>query len=983
MIESKWRQVKNHFNYPDELMKPDSHILSWQQSALAASFTNHRFLSEFNKVNKANCISPENLTQNGSSDMDHSHVNGAINLTTITSSTSPSESPNETPTYQPDYEPRTEEQSAALERALKDRQIELEETWQRLNDQHSESDLDLDISTNNNNNKYNLLDDNKHQEHCDEGTRTSSAQNNYADGTGVEPPQNSSQPLQSNHLSGQQQLSESHSRSSENHPYDAHTLHNNSRTPSPTSHTNHTRRSRSRTPLMTPINNTAPNPSSIAANSQSSNQNQLNSKSNSPLSPVHNLHPTSPAAYQLSQKQQAQMQQLLQQHVFSPNQLQQLMKHHSFYIQQHHHQQQHHRQSPFELTRKQLEQNMQHLQEQLQMNLLQQQSQQLIQSGDDHHKKKSQNSSSQMQQQLTLQQQELIQQLQIIQRQYLMHQGIGLSPLLLAQQQQQGLLQRDSQSPLNGQHLYNGSHNPLASSSTPNHGETNDKRSSAPSDHPSDTNNGTTTPTHRNSHQMQALSGGSNSAMPNSHYQPINNYSSTFNTSSPDKYANLLNSIVLSRRDELNNMLMVSGSQNSFEERNDDKSGHPLFDHGVCKWPGCEMVLDDIPMFIKHLNAEHCLDDRTTAQARVQMQVVSQLEIHLQKERDRLQAMMHHLYLAKQKTPNADSGKGENKSLLPQNSGQYLPSPPTIQVPNSMSSVPIRSPMLNSPNIGPVRRRITDKSTLSLAGEIQRNREFYKNADVRPPFTYASLIRQSIIESPDKQLTLNEIYNWFQNTFCYFRRNAATWKNAIRTNLSLHKCFVRYEDDFGSFWMVDDNEFVKRRHLSRGRPRKYDPSPSPTAPNQQQNNNYFASNLPSQGMQNSMHSPNMYGNESMHANLQNFWACPPSLLDDGFMANHHFLRQEKLGCQSASPASSPSHTSRFDFLSLNGSNPVKIENDPNENSHHNVTNLIKREQTTEHLECDRDYEQTSGITGDVRAEDLSMPEHVSSHIMDS
>ena len=46
-------------------------------------------------------------------------------------------------------------------------------------------------------------------------------------------------------------------------------------------------------------------------------------------------------------------------------------------------------------------------------------------------------------------------------------------------------------------------------------------------------------------------------------------------------------------------------------------------------------------------------------------------------------------------------------------------------------------------------------------------------------------------------------------------------KNAIRTNLSLHKCFVRYEDDFGSFWMVDDAEFIKRRHLSRGRPRKY------------------------------------------------------------------------------------------------------------------------------------------------------------------
>ena len=98
------------------------------------------------------------------------------------------------------------------------------------------------------------------------------------------------------------------------------------------------------------------------------------------------------------------------------------------------------------------------------------------------------------------------------------------------------------------------------------------------------------------------------------------------------------------------------------------------------------------------------------------------------------------------------------------------------------------------------------------------------------------------MESSHRQLTLNEIYTWFQDNFAYFRRNAATWKvgcvtintyslmrrislqNAIRTNLSLHKCFVRYEDDFGSFWTVDDREFLKRRHLSRGRPRKYDPT---------------------------------------------------------------------------------------------------------------------------------------------------------------
>lgn len=46
------------------------------------------------------------------------------------------------------------------------------------------------------------------------------------------------------------------------------------------------------------------------------------------------------------------------------------------------------------------------------------------------------------------------------------------------------------------------------------------------------------------------------------------------------------------------------------------------------------------------MNSEHVLDEKSTAQARVQMQVVSQLELHLQKERDRLQAMMHHLFLS-------------------------------------------------------------------------------------------------------------------------------------------------------------------------------------------------------------------------------------------------------------------------------------------------------------------------------------------------
>lgn len=40
--------------------------------------------------------------------------------------------------------------------------------------------------------------------------------------------------------------------------------------------------------------------------------------------------------------------------------------------------------------------------------------------------------------------------------------------------------------------------------------------------------------------------------------------------------------------------------------------------------------------------------------------------------------------------------------------------------------------------------------------------------------------------------------------------------------------------------MVDDNEFIKRRHLSRGRPRKYDPTTadSTNGPPSSENNNF-------------------------------------------------------------------------------------------------------------------------------------------------
>merc|ERR1711892_615651 len=147
----------------------------------------------------------------------------------------------------------------------------------------------------------------------------------------------------------------------------------------------------------------------------------------------------------------------------------------------------------------------------------------------------------------------------------------------------------------------------------------------------------------------------------------------------------------------------------------------------------------------------------------------------------------------------------------------FLSYPPSQQM-NSQAG-PVRkkvgereSSMEGSPDPYQRSYKADKDSALDVESEMNQNRDFYRIQDVRPPFTYAALIRQAINESPGRQLTLNEIYNWFQANFAFFRNNAATWKNAVRHNLSLHKCFSRVENVKGAVWTVDEAEYHRRRH---------------------------------------------------------------------------------------------------------------------------------------------------------------------------
>ncbi|XP_053551447.1 forkhead box protein P3 [Bombina bombina] len=228
---------------------------------------------------------------------------------------------------------------------------------------------------------------------------------------------------------------------------------------------------------------------------------------------------------------------------------------------------------------------------------------------------------------------------------------------------------------------------------------------------------------------------------------------------------------------------------------------YPLLYSGVCKFPGCEKAFADYHQCLKHLYNDHHIDDKRTVQCLIQSELVQNLEEQLAVEKQRLHDMQNQLN-GKLSTQIAHLSKqSEHGTTL-------IPVYPGICARTGLDlSLPVPKDFSDT-NLT-VRRQIWGNT--SILQNAANCIEYYKTNTVRPPFTYASLIRWAILESPQRQLALSEIYHWFTRMFAYFRFNSATWKNAVRHNLSLHKCFVRVENIKGAVWMVDEMEFQRKK----------------------------------------------------------------------------------------------------------------------------------------------------------------------------
>ncbi|KAK3899132.1 fork-head transcriptional regulator 2 [Staphylotrichum tortipilum] len=114
-----------------------------------------------------------------------------------------------------------------------------------------------------------------------------------------------------------------------------------------------------------------------------------------------------------------------------------------------------------------------------------------------------------------------------------------------------------------------------------------------------------------------------------------------------------------------------------------------------------------------------------------------------------------------------------------------------------------------------------------------------ENRHIKPQFSYAQMITQAIMNTPEQKLNLAGIYNYIQTRYAYYRHQPATgWQNSIRHNLSLNKAFEKIarstdEPGKGMKWqLVPESREEMLRTAWRGGRGGHRGSSNPSSPSQ-------------------------------------------------------------------------------------------------------------------------------------------------------
>lgn len=109
-------------------------------------------------------------------------------------------------------------------------------------------------------------------------------------------------------------------------------------------------------------------------------------------------------------------------------------------------------------------------------------------------------------------------------------------------------------------------------------------------------------------------------------------------------------------------------------------------------------------------------------------------------------------------------------------------------------------------------------SAVSLQSNLDQDLSKEEAKDIKPPYSYATMITQAILSNSDGVMSLSEIYTWISSHYAYYKYSKTGWQNLIRHNLSLNKAFEKVprrpnEPGKGMKWQISDSykeDFLKK-----------------------------------------------------------------------------------------------------------------------------------------------------------------------------